>query len=56
MGKIIEKTYAKLRPISTKLLILIAYLKQKKVCNIRKNDIIVFKLRLFIIRVKMKFN
>lgn len=28
----------------------------KKVCNIRKNDIIVFKLRLFIIRVKMKFN
>lgn len=28
----------------------------KKVYNIRKNDIIVFKLRLFIIRVKMKFN
>lgn len=31
-------------------------LPETKKCNIRKNDIIVFKLRLFIIRVKMKFN
>lgn len=36
MGKIIEETYAKLRPISTKLLILIAYLKQKKYVILEK--------------------